>query len=355
MLDQIIQIFRDSQVYSVTNNGGSVREYKYFIYPFKGLHLVNLRLYRHSARYLRQMLPDNTEVILTIDSDGIAIASFIGAQAGLPMAICKNYHYNLPCVPFRQKTGYHDRTMYLPEIVTGKKVAIVDCMISTGGTVLSMIKALKSLPGTEISAVLCVNNKSNYGDNPQLLKKYNYKYLFDTHINEQDQVRAYYSKDLRLVFWEKIDRQFYQLAQDYATLSNYSKNGYQVGALIVAADTFEIAAWGYRRGHIHAEHDAISMLKNNCPDWEKRDFTLYTTLEPCVYRNGHGYTPCADLIMRVPQIRWVVIGSTDVADCKINGAGIKKLKNCKNIKLIENNQVIRCDEKVPHFLPQTVF
>lgn len=349
-LDEIITLFETSQIYSVENQGGSVGAYKYFIYPFKGLTLVNQKIYATAGKYLARLVPKETEVILTIESDGIGLASFVGAELGLPVVICKSFHYNVPSLEFVQKTGYYERPMYLPKVIEGKKVAIVDCLISTGGTVMAMIEAIKKLPDTTITGIYCLNNKSNYNKQQKTIEEYDYGYLFDTRIiDEEEKVEAKFSKYLRTAFWKNIDHLFFNLAKEYSQLSNFSTRGYQVGALIVAADTFEIVAWGYRRGNIHAEQDAISMLKNNCPDWETRDFSLYTTMEPCAYRNGSGFTCCSELINQIPQIRWVIVGEIDSADNQINGAGLEKLKPCKHLRLVQNNEVIRSPNKVPHF------
>jgi len=355
MLDRALQLFLDSPVYTVTGNNGTIEEYQYFIYPFKGSTLADHSLYAKISSYLAKMIPKETEVILTIEADGIGVASFIGAELALPIIICKSFHYNVPSIEFSQVAGYHKRTMYMPKIIQGKKVAIVDCMISTGGTIRAMLDAVRTLPGTQITGVYCINNKSNYGDQTETFDGFHYKYIFDTKINSQNQVEAEFSKALKPTFWEQMDKEFFELAKGYASLSNFSRNGYQVGAIIVASDTFEIVAHGYRRGNIHAEHDAITMLKNNCPDWEHREFTLYVTLEPCIYRNGSGYTPCAELINDIPQIRWVVIGSLDNMDEKIYRKGIEKLRQKKHIRLLETGEVLRSYHDVPHFLDHPHF
>ncbi len=116
-----------------------------------------------------------------------------------------------------------------------------------------------------------------------------------------------------------------------AQYSNVLKHGYQVGALILDSDTMEIKAWGSRRGDLHTEQDAIAMLKPNCPDWENRRFTLYSTLEPCTERYNHGHTPCAEFIAAIPQINWVVMGAKDSANGAINGAGIDILVPTANM------------------------
>jgi pyrimidine deaminase RibD-like protein len=221
-------------------------------------------------------------------------------------------------------------------------------MVSTGGTVKAMIGAIAKLANTKVNGVYCINNKSNYGSQQEEIFGKEYKYLFDTAI-KNNSVEADWSRSLKNIFWQGIDERLFDLTKDCATFSNFSKNGYQVGALIMAADSFEIAAWGFRKANIHAEQDAITMLKNNCPDWENREFSLYTTLEPCVYRNGN-YTACSNLICEIPQIRWVIIGDTDTADKKINGAGIAKLREFKHLRLIKTKEIMRSQNLVPHFI-----
>jgi adenine phosphoribosyltransferase len=349
-LDKIVKVFEDAPVYAIKDKGGTVSEYKYFIYPFKGFSLVDYSLYYSLGKYLARFVAKDVEAIVTVESDGIPVASFVAAELGIPLIIAKSFHYNLPCVEFVQQTGYYNRLMYLSRVIEGKKVALVDCMISTGGTIKAMVDAIKTLPGTAISGVYCLNNKNNYGTQQEEICGYEYKYLFNTFVNAQDKVEVTLSRALKEVFWQQIDERFFELAKDCAHFSNFSKNGYQVGALIVSADNFEIVAWGFRRSNIHAEQDALSMLKINCPDWQKREFTLYTTLEPCVYRNGNGHTACADLINEVPQIRWVGIGDTDTADGKINGAGIIKLRDKKHLRLMSERKIMRCENEVMHFL-----
>ena len=126
-LDEIISVFQNSEVYSVADRGGSVGSYKYFIYPFKGLTLVNQKLYAGAGKYLARLIPAETEVILTIESDGIGLASFVGAELGLPVIICKSFHYNVPSIEFVQKTGYYERPMYLPKIIEGKNLDKKSC------------------------------------------------------------------------------------------------------------------------------------------------------------------------------------------------------------------------------------
>ncbi len=119
-----------------------MNSYHYYIYPFKGITLTNFKLLQTLSEYLARMIPKETETILTIETDGISVATCVAAELSLPLIICKSFYYNMPAIELPQKTGYYERQMYLPRIIEGKKVAIVDCMMSTGGTVKGMIETI---------------------------------------------------------------------------------------------------------------------------------------------------------------------------------------------------------------------
>ncbi len=348
MIDEIISLYRHAHTYTVENNNGLVDTYHYFMYPFKGLTLVNSRLYALLGKYLGRMIPQETEVIVTIEADGIGIAHFVGAEANIPVIISKHFHYNVDCIELTQQAGYHKRQMYLPKAIQGKNIAIVDCMVSTGGTVKALVSAIESLPETTITGIFVVNDKNNYRSTEKTLCGYPYKYLIDASVTPQGVVEANWSIDLRTVFWEMMDEQFFSITEHASHFSSVSKRGYQVGSIIVDAETFEILSWGFRRGNLHAEQDAISMLKHNCPDWERRKLTIYSTMEPCIYRNDKGQRSCAEHIADLTNCKWVVIGKRDVTDEKIDGEGMKYLvSQGKCVRLIETDEIMR-PEKSEH-------
>lgn len=340
--DEAVTVFKTARTYKVSQDlGGSVSDYHYYIYPFKGITLTNFKLLQTLARYLAKMVPRETEVILTIESDGISVATLIAAELGLPLVICKSFHYNMDMVELPQKTGYYKRTMYMPRVIEGKKIAIVDCMISTGGTVQGMVNAVAGLSKTEITGIFCVNNKSNYRMGADEFGGYPYYYLFDTSVGEDGQVKCLLSSHGKRTLWEAIDQHLFALTKDVALYSNMSKSGMQVGALILDSDTLEIKAWGSRRGDLHAEQDAVSMMKQNCPNWRDRRFTLYSTLEPCTERYNEGHTPCAEIIAEVPQITWIVIGRRDDTNAHINGTGISLLcQRGKYVRVMDPARVV---------------
>lgn len=347
LLTEARDLFSSADIYTVENNGGSVEKYDYFLYPFKGYSLANTKHYKILAEYLARMIPKETEVIVSIESDGIGIATLVAAELELPLVISKHFHYNVPCAEFTQTAGYHSRTMYLPKVIEGKKVALVDCMVSTGGTIQAMVEAIKKLKDVEIMGTFCVNDKNNYRTKQKTLAGYPYKYLISTNVTPDGKsVEAKFSWDLKKAFWQFVDQHFYELTEQFSAFSNKSKRGYGVGSIIVDAEKFDILAWGFRRGNLHAEQDAINMLKLNCPDWQERKLSLYSTMEPCIYRNDVGQRPCAEMIGTLLNCKWVVIGSKDSADQRIYEEGIQYLlEQGKCIRLIESDETFRPVQK----------
>lgn len=146
-----------------------------------------------------------------------------------------------------------------------------------------------------------------------------------------------------------MDEQFFSITEQASQFSSVSKRGYQVGSIIVDAETFEILSWGFRRGNLHAEQDAISMLKHNCPDWERRKLTIYSTMEPCIYRNDVGQRSCAEHIADLHNCKWVIIGKRDITDNKIDGEGMKYLvQQGKYVRLIETDEIFRPNREEEH-------
>jgi len=68
--------------------------------------------------------------------------------------------YGLPGeVSLKQTTGYSKTDMFINYIARGDRVVFVDDVISTGGTLVAIVKALRSV-GAEIADVLIVFEKT---------------------------------------------------------------------------------------------------------------------------------------------------------------------------------------------------
>ena len=118
----------------------------------------------------------NVDIILTIESMGIHIASVLSQMTKIPFNIVRKKSQQTPDeIIIKQVTGYGTSNLYMT-LPKNKKVLIVDSVISTGGTLIAVITGLKKLK-TDIIDIVCVIER---GDGVKKVKEktgYNIKTL----------------------------------------------------------------------------------------------------------------------------------------------------------------------------------
>jgi adenine phosphoribosyltransferase len=74
---------------------------------------------------------------------GIPLAAALCLSSGKPLVIGRKRQYGLPGeVAIDKSTGYSKGEIYLNDIDAGARVLIVDDVVSTGGTLLPILRAL---------------------------------------------------------------------------------------------------------------------------------------------------------------------------------------------------------------------
>lgn len=132
-------------------------EYNYFIHPISdGVPSIEPCLLEEIADHIREIADTNVDFILTIEAMGIPVGSVLSLKTGLPLSIVRKRPYFLEGeVELSQSTGYSKGSLYINGLKKGDRVLIVDDVISTGGTLSVLIKALQNM-GVEISDVVAV-------------------------------------------------------------------------------------------------------------------------------------------------------------------------------------------------------
>lgn len=99
---------------------------------------------------MRFLVPKETEVLAGLELDGVPVCTAISLTSGLPAA-------------YVRKAAKDYGTMNLCEgaAIEGKKVCVIEDIISTGGQVLESIGHLRIL-GAEIVGVCCVMKRSGF-------------------------------------------------------------------------------------------------------------------------------------------------------------------------------------------------
>ncbi|HIP91274.1 MAG TPA: purine phosphoribosyltransferase family protein [Methanothermococcus okinawensis] len=133
-------------------------DYHYFIHPISdGIPYVDPPLLREVISSIIKISNiEDVDKIVTAEAMGIPLATTLSLYTDIPYVIMRKRRYNLEGeIPVFQRTGYSKGNLYLNGIKKGDKVLIVDDVISTGGTMVAMIKALERA-GAEIKDIVCV-------------------------------------------------------------------------------------------------------------------------------------------------------------------------------------------------------
>ncbi|MFH0862715.1 MAG: hypoxanthine/guanine phosphoribosyltransferase [Candidatus Altiarchaeota archaeon] len=132
--------------------------YDYFIHPLTdSVPPLQPMLVREVCESIKKHARLDSDYILTMEAMGIHISAVLSQMTGLPMNIIRKRRYGLPGeIVLDQSTGYSRGEMYLNGVKKGDRITIVDAVISTGGTMIATIKALKKAGATVQDAICAI-------------------------------------------------------------------------------------------------------------------------------------------------------------------------------------------------------
>jgi adenine phosphoribosyltransferase len=132
-------------------------DYNYFIHPISdGVPFLEPELLEEITTHITEIADMDIDRILTIEAMGIPLATSLSMRTGIPFSIIRKRQYALDGeIVISQKTGYSKGELYVNAVKKGDKVLIVDDVISTGGTLLALMSALRDA-GVKISDVIVV-------------------------------------------------------------------------------------------------------------------------------------------------------------------------------------------------------
>lgn len=151
----MLERLKDSLIKSPVIKRG---EYNYFIHPISdGVPSIDPHLVEEIAEYILQITDiKKIDTILTVEAMGIPVANALSLKTGISLTIVRKRPYFLEGeVELSQSTGYSKGVLYINGLKKGDRVIIVDDVISTGGTLLALVKALQKI-GVEITDVISV-------------------------------------------------------------------------------------------------------------------------------------------------------------------------------------------------------
>jgi adenine phosphoribosyltransferase len=127
-------------------------EYNYFIHPITdGVPIMDPALLREVGTAMVKVLDlGSVDKIVVVEAMGIHIGSILSVMTDIPMTIMRKRAYKLPGeIAVHQTTGYSKGELYLNGVYNGDRVVIIDDVVSTGGTMRALLKALE-IAGAEV-------------------------------------------------------------------------------------------------------------------------------------------------------------------------------------------------------------
>ncbi|AKB17340.1 MULTISPECIES: hypoxanthine/guanine phosphoribosyltransferase [unclassified Methanosarcina] len=166
----MLERLKDSLIKSPVIKRG---EYNYFIHPISdGVPSIDPHMVEEISDYIAEIADINVDTILTVEAMGIPVANALSLKTGIPLTIVRKRPYFLEGeVELSQSTGYSKGVLYINGLKKGDRVIIVDDVISTGGTLLALVRALKNM-GVEVTDVISVIGR---GDGYLKLKELGFK------------------------------------------------------------------------------------------------------------------------------------------------------------------------------------
>tara|TARA_B100001996_G_scaffold379272_1_gene364773 strand:+ start:246 stop:815 length:570 start_codon:yes stop_codon:yes gene_type:complete len=101
----------------------------------------------------------SVDMILGIEAMGLPLMAPLSMRTGIPMVIARKRQYGLKGeIEINQETGYSKGSIFLNDIKQGEKLVIIDDVLSTGGTIRSVIEGVKKT-GAVIQNIIVVVEK----------------------------------------------------------------------------------------------------------------------------------------------------------------------------------------------------
>src|SRR5438094_5049359 len=138
-------------------------DYEYFVHPITdGIPLGRPDVLDEVLAELARIGDwSRCDKIATAESMGFPLAAGLSLRVQKPYVFIRKRRYGLPGeVSLKQTTGYAKTDMFINNVRRGDRLVFVDDVISTGGTLLSIVQAIRTI-GAEVVDVLIVFEKTH--------------------------------------------------------------------------------------------------------------------------------------------------------------------------------------------------
>ncbi|MCU4926800.1 hypoxanthine/guanine phosphoribosyltransferase [Halobacteria archaeon AArc-dxtr1] len=158
-------------------------DYHYFVHPISdGVPELDPTLLREIViRIIRKARLEDVDKIVTPAAMGIHISTAVSLMTDIPLTVIRKREYGLEGeVAISQETGYSENEMYINDVHEGERVLVLDDVLSTGGTLASVLEALDSIGADVVDTVAVI--KKVGGENAVADADYDVKTLINVDV-----------------------------------------------------------------------------------------------------------------------------------------------------------------------------
>ena len=137
-------------------------DYDYFINPISdGIPAMDPKILRELSLAVYKYADLDVDKIVAVEAMGIHLATALSLATDIPFVIIRKRQYGLEGeTEVYQKTGYGSSNLFINDLHAGEKILLIDDVVSTGGTLIALLKTLKDL-GLEVKSTVAVIDKGN--------------------------------------------------------------------------------------------------------------------------------------------------------------------------------------------------
>jgi adenine phosphoribosyltransferase len=137
-------------------------EYQYFVHPITdGIPAMDPLVLDEVLDRIYDLMDLDVDYLVGAEAMAIPLIVPLSLMTGIPYNVIRKRKYGLLGeVSVRQTTGYSEKELYINGLKKGDRVIVLDDVVSTGGTLRAIVKALKTM-GVDVRDIIVVVKKTD--------------------------------------------------------------------------------------------------------------------------------------------------------------------------------------------------
>lgn len=163
--DMLEEVIKSLEASPIVKKG----DYNYFVNPISdGVPAMDPIMLRELSLAVHKYANLDIDKIVAVEAMGIHLATALSLATDIPFVVIRKRRYGLPGEKeVYQKTGYGSSNLYVNDLHPGERILLIDDVVSTGGTLVALIKTLEDMR-LDLKSVVAIIDK---GQGKEIVKK----------------------------------------------------------------------------------------------------------------------------------------------------------------------------------------